>query len=596
MTANSGTFEAIIKTIDQSSSPMRAITARLAEMTGATEAASREMAKLERPHMFARMGDHVSTLRTRFEGLGSSIGGVHGRVSKLLPALGSLAALTSIGGIFGVVNAVAERRADAVARIDRLGVDPKRLGVLSAAAKAGRVSTDDLDTAISKMSSNIFDASSGKNKDVADIFAHLKIKMKENGHFRDTAEIMQQFFDVFHRTKDGDMRTKIAKALMGKSGDAVLPMFMLQKEELDSIAEASKGLGYGFSPEETKNLKEYTRQMNYLNAAVGSVTNAIGAKLDPILAPVAKKMREFLVNHRDDIANRVETVVKRLQKGLESADWDKIQRHIEAVWTAVSGAIEAVGGFTNAIEIMIAWKVGSWALSFAGGLIKVAREAKATALALLGVRDAAVAADSSTAFGGLLGRLALISRYLTGIGTFMAIMWPSSTASPEQDETPHPDGKPRGKDDSAKLSRQVYEESRRPHWVWNMAPQPKLPKGPLPAPVISFDLPQDKSSVPIPGGIPTFGPSLPAWSLPGGSGSRFPTSLFPSDADGSDGRASGGKANGGEAGGGKAGGGELKIKIDVSNLPPGGRVDVDHSRIPYPVETDVGWNYPMGKY
>jgi hypothetical protein len=594
MSANAATFEAVIKTVDQSSAPMRVITTDLAKMTGAVTTAGHEMAKLDQPHIFIRMKEHVSLVQSRFESLGSSISGVHGRISKLLPALGSLASVTSLAGVFGLVASIAEKRSDSVARQQRLGVDPARLGMLSMAAKAARVPVEDLDAAISKMSSNVFDAAHGKNKDLANLFAHLKIPMTVRGELRDTGELMQDLFDKFQKTPNADVRNKMAKALAGKSGDSLIPMFELTKKELDEIAEASKGLSYRFSEKETDNLKHYNREMMYLQTAVGGVTNAIGAKLDPLLAPIAKKMREFLVVHRSDIADRVEEVVKRIQTNLEQINWDRIARDAQTVWNVIAGAIESVGGFTNAIEIMIAWKVGAWALSFVGGLIKIGREAKAVSLALLGIRDAALAADTSTAFGGLLGRLALMSRYLTGIGTFLAVMWPTSTASPELDETPHPDGTPRGKDDSANLSRQIYEDSLRPHWKWNLtAPPAKLPASPLPAPSIGFELPRTQPVVVVPSGSAMVPRGVPGGQS--GAGSRFGwfNSLFPSDADGS-GAHNSAPPTSGLAGRGGDKGGLLHIQIDVANLPLGSTVATNGASIPNPVDTNVGYVNPLG--
>lgn len=591
MTANAATFEATIKTLDQASGPLRAITSRIAAMTEVTATAERQLARFDKPEIFRRMSANVGLLRGRFDSLGASIGAVHGRMSSLFSALGPLAALTSVGGLVHLVENVAEARADQLARLQRTGVDPKNLGFLTMAAKSARVPIEDLDKSLAKLSNNIVLAGQGKNKDFLSLFKSAHVSLKDTkGNFRDAGEVMRDFFDVFQKTANGPLRETMARVLAGKGGDKLLPMFLMQKEELDEIAKATKGLTYSYTPVDDKNLKQYSREMAYLKLSVSSLGNAIASQLAPVLIPVVKQMREFFVAHRPEITKAVAEAIKGLTTTLKQFDWDRLGRDLKFIWDGFGTAITAVGGLNRVIEILIAYKLGSWGLSFARSLVRIGIEARATSAALLGVGRAAVAADSTTAFGGLLGRLALMSRSLTVIGAAIAILWPTSTAPKELDEAPPDPKHPRRADDSEKLSREIYERRNLPHWNWTIArPGAPLPAGPMRGPAINFNLPSTMPTIALPNGLPTlgpvFGPQLPALlrqsALPP---SQLPSSLFPSSS----------LPQGGS--GADGGGGQLKISIDVKNLPPGSNVSVDTGHLTNLVETNVGYANPLANY
>lgn len=598
MSANDSTFEAVIKTTDQASAPLRAITARIAEMTGITAGAERQMGRLDNPGMFRSMAENVGLLRRRFEGLGSSIGAVHGKLSALFPVLGGLAAFGSVGGLVHMVNDVADRRAERLERLQRLGVDPKRLGNLTMLAKAAGVPIEALDTAIGKLSNNMVEAFSGKNKDVAGLFAYLHMNIKDsNHHFRDAGEVMQQFMDVFIKTKDGTLRTAIARALFGKGGAEIMPMMLLAKEEREQLAKDTKGLMYPFTAQDDKNLEAYRRNMGYLKTSVTSLADAVGAQLAPVLNPVILQMKDFLVAHRPEIAKALGEAIKSMADSFRSFDWARLGRDLRYIWDGMAYAVDRVGGLNTVIEILIGWKIAGWALAFVRGLVRVGIEAKAVSAALFGVRDATLAAEGSTAFGGLLGRLALLTTRLTAVGAAVAVLWPTSTADPELDEAP-PDGRPRRKDDSAKLSREVYERQNQPRWNWNLAkPVQPLPAGPMGNPRVSFDLPSGdplramlnnpglsallNPLPPVPMGNPRLsfdprpvGPLRPLLNDPGWSGLFNPLPPGPPPQRG--------------------GGGVLKVSIDFKNMPQGGAVRVDSKDISIPVETNVGYSNPMG--
>jgi hypothetical protein len=603
MAANSGTFEAVIGTVDHASAPLRAITERIAGMTRQTVEAEEQMRRLDRPMMFQALSAQLRTLSGRFGSLGESIGNVHSKLSSLVPALAGLGGIASVAGVFKLVDATAEATADKVARMQRVGVNPKFLGPLTVAAKAARVEVDSLDTFLIKMQRNMFDAASGKNKDVAELFKYLNMPLKDKNGIRDAGEVMTQFFDVIQKTTNGALREKIVNALGGKGGADLLKLFETPKAVLEEIKRETAGLNYSPSPTEIADLQSYTREQMYLKMAVQGVRNELGVKLEPVLKPIIVMMRQWIAANRDWIVQKVDEKVRAVTDALKQINWANIGRDIDFLGKALWSGVEAVGGFDRVIEIMIAWKVGTWALGFARGLVRIGLEAKAVGTALLGMRDAALAADS-VAFGGMLGRLAMIAGRLSAIGAMIAILWPTSTAKPELDEAPKDPKTPHN--DSAKLSRLIYERRNAPNWSWSLTgPKPESTTGPLPAPSINFTLPSTMPTVALPNGLPTlgpvFGPQLPAGvpalpnGLPAAAPARpsamptlgplfgpqlpvgapvLPASLPPVAAP-------------------AAPQGQVRVKIDIANLPSGSRVSTTGTGIADAPETSVGYADPL---
>jgi hypothetical protein len=97
---------------------------------------------------FRIVSGHVRALRGHFELLSDAIGGVHSRLSNLLPALGGLASITSVAGVFHLVEKVSERRNESIKTARDLGITTSQLGAIDYAAAVSDVDSGTVETGV----------------------------------------------------------------------------------------------------------------------------------------------------------------------------------------------------------------------------------------------------------------------------------------------------------------------------------------------------------------------------------------------------------------------------------------------------------------
>jgi hypothetical protein len=595
MSTQSETFEAIIKTVDQSSTALRAVSKQIAAMRGEAHAAETQIGRLDQPRVWSTLGTNVKLIDSHFGRLGSTIGSVHNRISALVPALGAFGALASVTGIFAMIGEVADRRTETLDRLAKLGnPDPAKFIALSSAAKLAFVDVEKLDKGLGKLTLNMMNASQGRDKDVLAIFKHLKIDLRDpvTHALRDIGDVVPQLADAIERTASPQMRKLLVSKLFGLRGGAeLLPMLQEGGAEMRRLAADMQGAIYRFTPEDDENAKAYRREMILLKASVTGTLDAIGIKLAPVLLPVLKEMRLWLSNpqNRKWLTDTIDENVKGVLKLLQDPKWKNVGADIRYVGHEFHLAIDAVGGLSRVIEILLAYKVLGWGIGFAEGLLRIAGAARAASAALLGVKAAAGEAGAAGTFAPLLLNLTTLAARLSPIGAAIAMLYPTSTAGRELDEAPQKDakGRPIGIPDSVKLSKLIYEHrgdfhpdfDPRPNWTWGGGAP--LPNTSLPRPQISFSLPSAAPSDTAPnGGLrlgPIFGPQLPAniESFP------LPRSQLP--------------VRGENLAEGPAPEAKVTIKVDFSNMPIGGRVTTESSGIGMNIrtQTNVGQASPM---
>jgi hypothetical protein len=115
--------------------------------------------------------------------------------------------------------------ADALGKAAQVaGVTANELGGLQMAAELGGVSAEGMNTAVKKLSSAMFDAAAGTEKQ-AQLFAALGVQIADaTGKMLPASEVMKQIADKFMGMEDGAAKTALAIDLFGKSGADMIPM------------------------------------------------------------------------------------------------------------------------------------------------------------------------------------------------------------------------------------------------------------------------------------------------------------------------------------------------------------------------------------
>ena len=423
--ASTDVFNAAIRAIDQASGPIAAVAAKMRGLIGlqhkSTEVSKEAAAAGSRS--FAALSAHVNVLRGHFGGLNATIGKVRGSLSEFLPMLGALGAGSSLAGMFALVDKTATSAAKNAADAAKIGGSA---GPYKFAARMTGVDPDALVPGIEKLEKAMALGVAGKNKNVADLFLHLGIAMKDaNGKVRNFAEVMPQLADAFKNTTDPAMRVRMATALFGKAGVDLIPMLEQGSEALRKYAAEGKKLGYVATDEEKAGLKEYHEQMLRLGAATSGFATAIGSKLAPVLAPVVAKVVELVAANKEWMASYVADKVRELAYWLSMLHLGELIDRVRAVTSVMvsfgsttGGLASIIGGLTLALGSPLLSAVVNL-IGIFGKLIKVLR-----ALALLVWANPIVLAVAA-----VVAAAYLIWKYWEPIKEFFADLWKGVVAS-----------------------------------------------------------------------------------------------------------------------------------------------------------------------
>lgn len=156
--------------------------------------------------------------------------------------------------------------------------------------------------------------------------------------------------------------------------------------------------------------------MTDIRAAVGNLRDDLFAKLAPAMEVFAKKFEAFL----DKITPKLEALVERFGKWLESIDWNKVINGIEAFIAKLQQLAKALGGVKGILIEIAAIKAFSWMAGVAGYVIQLRALAKAIGAARLAAAAAGAGGSVASAAEGAVA---------TRAGGFLATLFGAGTAS-----------------------------------------------------------------------------------------------------------------------------------------------------------------------
>jgi hypothetical protein len=400
MATTQETFDFVIQAIDKATAPMRAIANAVLGIGGAAEHASHGVAHVgtaatkvghemhgagEAAHKAAhQVGEvtahnrgflaligHVHLLRHHFGELNVGLGEVGHSMTEFLPMLGALGAAGSLVGLFEVTERMTEMRSQLAKTATEIGTTVPQLEALNMAAKLTDVNVDAMSKGMVRLERSVATAAAGKNKDVAGLFAHLGISLKDSsGHLRSVTDLLPKLADAFRRTTDPALRIRAAMALMGRSGADMIPMLIGGSEELQHFADIAAQVNYAPSAEESEGMERYHRSWIVLQEAVTGFTMALGAKLAPVLQPVIDMTTQWITANRDWIATGIAAKVGELAGWLRTLDLQAIIEQTRGWAQTVIDLSGHVGGLTTVIGAAVL-VMGSPLLSGIGSVIGI---------------------------------------------------------------------------------------------------------------------------------------------------------------------------------------------------------------------------------
>lgn len=217
----------------------------------------------------AGMRDQVTSLATRFTGLGGAITGV----------------LATIGAARGI--ALLDQLDDLA---EKTGLSVEKLSELRYAGEAVGTPLETLTGSLGRLSKLMAEAASG-NKSAAATFSSLGVEVKNaDGSLRSSDEVLGDLADRFSKYRDGAGKAAQAQAIFGKSGAEMIPLLNQGRAGIEALRKEAQQLGAIYSGDMAKDAAAF-------NDTLGKLKIHAEAAAISIAGPLLKSLNRLLVNY-----------------------------------------------------------------------------------------------------------------------------------------------------------------------------------------------------------------------------------------------------------------------------------------------------------
>lgn len=248
----------------------------------------------------------------------------------------------------------------------RIGITAEQLQEFSYAATHAGAAPEDLEDALKDLGEHMAEIANGidTSSDAFTLFQKLGIEMKDAaGNMRPVEQVFLDLADAIQRNEDPALRAKMAMATMGDSGRKLIPMLTSGSDGLKQMAAQARGLGLVMSNDAVASAATMTDHMDDMRAVIGSVGNAIGAKLAPTVIRMSDRFRDLAAANREAFSQKFASVAERLAETIEKIDFEGIAAAVLTVADYAIRAFNAVGGFNTVLYAMGAIMAGKTLMS-----------------------------------------------------------------------------------------------------------------------------------------------------------------------------------------------------------------------------------------
>lgn len=197
----------------------------------------------------------------------------------------------SIGAIASQVESVADLQDRFGKMAQQVGIGVEALTELDYAAKLSDVSTDDLSTGITRLTSKMADVAQG-SKEAAAVFDSLGVKVKNSdGSLRSSEQVLKDIAQRFSEFEDGSTKTAYAVEIFGRAGAKLIPLLNSGRDGLAEMADEARQLGVVFDEKAAKAAERFNDNLTRL----GQVARGLKIELfQGLIQPLTEITQRFL--------------------------------------------------------------------------------------------------------------------------------------------------------------------------------------------------------------------------------------------------------------------------------------------------------------
>lgn len=246
--------------------------------------------------------------------------------------------------------------AEAVGKLSqRIGIGVESVSELTYAFGAGGIEAEGFATIMKKLNENISEAAGNANSDAARAFKAMGIEIRDaTGAIRESDAVLLDIADRFADYEDGANKGAIATQLLGKQGEAAIPVLNGGAAGLRNMADEGRRLGAVIDEDLSEQAAEFNARLGRMRTLlIDGIGNRIAAELLPNLNALGEEFEETA--NKSMLLERTSTTIATLIKGVTdialgaATSFQKLGTAIGA--SAASLVQAAQGNFAEAAEI-----------------------------------------------------------------------------------------------------------------------------------------------------------------------------------------------------------------------------------------------------
>lgn len=304
-------------------------------------------------------------------------------VTKVMAGLITIAASVATavtGAAYAMVNDFANTATEIDQLTKRLNVNAEAFQATAYAAKSFGIEQDQLADGMKELSMRAGEfalTGEGSFKDVASQLGLSRAQVKSYGN--DVNGLFNLVRDKLAGIQNQGQRQFLADALFGGGlADVGGEFFSQASANIAALQKQAQESGLVISQENLDMAREYTREMNSLQARIKGLWNIVASNLLPIFTRITRQMKEFFDLHGEDI--------------------------VDGLTAAINGLITAIKYLGVAAAIAMPYLIGSAAIASWAKLIALTNTLTG---AFLTMRTGALLAWAAAAAGPVLVGLAI---------------------------------------------------------------------------------------------------------------------------------------------------------------------------------------------
>lgn len=371
------------------------------KITANTAEAETAIAKVE-----LQMKEFSESLE-HFQGQFGGIRNAASEMGEKLERLGLISVFAE-GGIIGLTNKIADMGYELGETSIKTGLTTEQLQYWQYAAKQSGVDAEQLTNAFRFMNVAMGEARN-KTSLQSQAFRYLGISLKDtHGRAKDTNTVFIEVMKRLGSMRDVAMKNRVAMILYSRSYLDLLPLMKSVSEGSKENAEDFKRYGFVLSEDAIKQSEEFHRASINLQTALGSLADAIGTTLIPIIQPLIKDMANYVAQNRKALASDISGMIIKTAQGFKDA-YNEAQPFLHVMGFLV----DKMGGLKNVILAVAGYLVADLAVSFAQLTIQIGLGAVALGRFIV--------ADVIANFGMLLNLVQLLRKAFIALDIVMIL-------------------------------------------------------------------------------------------------------------------------------------------------------------------------------